>query len=176
MNQTRRAPMGRAAALALGLALIASTGAGETKQFATAPPIASGPLSAEVAEAVDTVFGEKLRSGFGQPEQIEALWRLGHSGDVRLAWMISDLMRFVGSPNLSALLSEVARALMGMEEGVPLEWGTMTDHLMAWDVPAPPGYLDAKRRIFTLVLPEWERIFVPGDVDWRYVSWGGGAD
>ncbi|MFT4585715.1 MAG: hypothetical protein ACI915_005416 [Gammaproteobacteria bacterium] len=22
-------------------------------------------------------------------------------------------------------------------------------------------------------MPEWERLFVPGDIDWRHVSWGG---
>jgi hypothetical protein len=44
---------------------------------------------------------------------------------------------------------------------------------MAWEVPDYPGYLDAKRAIFTGFIPGWERIFVEGDIDWRMVSWGG---
>ena len=44
---------------------------------------------------------------------------------------------------------------------------------MAWDIPAPPDYLDVKRVIFTNIVPGWERIFVEGDIDWRLVSWGG---
>jgi hypothetical protein len=49
----------------------------------------------------------------------------------------------------------------------------ITDYLIAWDIPAPPGYLDVKRTIFTAIVPGWERIFVEGDIDWRLVSWGG---
>ena len=44
---------------------------------------------------------------------------------------------------------------------------------MAWDIPAPPGYLTYKRQIFTSLIPGWENIFVEGDIDWRHVSWGG---
>ena len=52
-------------------------------------------------------------------------------------------------------------------------WGIVTDHLIAWDIPAPPDYLEAKRAIFTSLVPGWDRIFVEGDIDWRLVSWGG---
>ena len=52
-------------------------------------------------------------------------------------------------------------------------WGNVTDHLIAWDIPAPPDYLGYKRAIFTNIVPEWDRIFVEGDIDWRHVSWGG---
>jgi hypothetical protein len=41
-------------------------------------------------------------------------------------------------------------------------------------VPAPPGYVTAKKRLFTLVEPGWEPLFDETDrVDWRHVSWGG---
>ena len=45
--------------------------------------------------------------------------------------------------------------------------------MMAWDIPAYPGYLDDKRAIFTRYIPGWEQIFVPGDIDWHLVDWGG---
>ncbi len=49
----------------------------------------------------------------------------------------------------------------------------VTDHLIAWDIPAPPGYLDVKKAIFTRIEPGWEKLFVEGTIDWRHVSWGG---
>ena len=44
---------------------------------------------------------------------------------------------------------------------------------MAWDIPAPPDYLRAKKTIFTTVVSTWDKIFVKGNIDWRHVSWGG---
>ena len=35
------------------------------------------------------------------------------------------------------------------------------------------NYLKYKRKIFTNLIPGWEKIFVKGDIDWRHVSWGG---
>ena len=52
-------------------------------------------------------------------------------------------------------------------------WGSVTDHLIAWDIPAPPEYLATKRAIFTGIVPGWDKIFIEGDIDWRLVSWGG---
>jgi len=54
----------------------------------------------------------------------------------------------------------------------------VTDHLIAWDLPAPPGYQGMKRRLFLLIEPGWEPFFNDEDaaIDWRWVSWGGCAD
>ena len=162
-----------------GLALFASTCGGQTtpgdqsQGFGTPPAVQSGPLSADLADAVDVAFGENLRSGRWGEQQAEGLRRIAQSGDVRLVWIISDLMRFAGNPSLNALLATAASQLMDDAPGVGRDWGTMIDHLIAWDVPAPPGYLEIKRGIYTHVLPEWEPLFVPGDIDWRHVSWGG---
>lgn len=147
--------------------------AGKDKDFGTPPAIASGPLSAELQQAIDIAFGESLRSGVFGVEQIDALQRIADSKDVRVAWIISDLMRFVSSQQLMATLSATAGKLMDVELNIMTAWGDTTDHLIAWDVPAPPGYLDVKRNIFTMVLPEWEDLFAEGDIDWRHVSWGG---
>ncbi len=46
--------------------------------------------------------------------------------------------------------------------------------LIAWDLPAFPGYLDVKRALFTTLEPRWEPFFdEAADVDWRHVGWGG---
>ena len=48
---------------------------------------------------------------------------------------------------LAALLAAAATELLGVRVDPGNPWGVMTDHLIAWDVPAPPGYLPVKRRI-----------------------------
>jgi len=143
--------------------------------FAEAPAAPSGPLAPELAADIEIVFGDNLRAGGWGQEQSAALQRIARSGDPRVAWIISDLMRIVSDPGLAALLTVAASELVGVRIGPGNAWGELTDHLIAWDTPAPPGYLAVKRRIYTLVVPQWERIFTPGDVDWRHVSWGGVA-
>ena len=51
----------------------------------------------------------------------------------------------------------------------------VTDHLIAWDLPAPPGYRELKGRLFLAVEPGWAPFFADADaeIDWRLVSWGG---
>ena len=145
---------------------------GSTRDFGEAPAVPRGDLSAELKSAIDTAFGDLANTGWGPP-QIEALALITESGDVRIAWLISDLSRLVTDRGLAAVLSESAGRLMGIEIGLGDHWGTMVDHLIAWDIPAPPGYLDVKRRIYGLMLPRSDELFLPGDIDWRHVSWGG---
>ena len=146
---------------------------GMVRDFGKAPKIPGGALSPELAAAIDVAFGANLRDGVWGPEQDEALLTIARSKDPRAGWIISDFMRIVPSARLSALLAAAATELLGVAIDPRNPWGAVTDHLIAWNVPAPPGYLEVKRRIYTLVVPEWERLFTPGDIDWRHVSWGG---
>ncbi len=154
-------------------ALIKRIPRGKSQDFGQAPVIPSGTLSPELTAAVEAVFGETLGTEQWAEDAIGALRTVAQSGDPRLAWIVSDLMRIVTDPSLNAILSAVAGELMGIEVDPQNPWGMVTDHLIAWDVPAPPDYLRFKRHIFTLVEPAWKRIFIPGDIDWRHVSWGG---
>ena len=141
--------------------------------FGAPPPVPQGPLSEEMRSALQVAFVDPLQqSGWG-PSQTEALIKVSESGDPRLAWLISDLMRFAGSSQVNAMLALAASDLLGKDLQTRNAWGTVTDHLIAWDIPAPPGYLEIKRAIFTTLIPGWDRIFVEGDIDWRLVSWGG---
>ncbi|MEL6548854.1 MAG: DUF3179 domain-containing (seleno)protein [Pseudomonadota bacterium] len=143
------------------------------ERFGTPPAIPTGPLSPEVEDAIRVVFVDSLeRSRWGEPEQ-EALAVIAASGDPRLAWIIADMMRFTWRLGFDNALAQAASALTGLEFNRPRRWGILTDHLIAWDIPAPPDYLDTKRAIFTRFLPGLEGIFVEGDLDWRIVSWGG---
>ncbi len=146
---------------------------GAPKAFGAAPKVPTGPLSNEVKQAIDIAFGESLRSGTWGPEQREALRIFAESSDPRLAWILSDVLRIAGAFRLIAELSDTASSLLGVEFNRRNAWGDVTDHLIAWDIPAPPDYLKVKRNIYTVIVPEWEKIFVEGDIDWRHVSWGG---
>ena len=103
--------------------------------------------------------------------------RVGESGDIRLAWMIVDMMRFV-APGRSgvhgALVTAFAR-LTGQPEDAVDFWVKASNHLLANDVPAPDGYRQWKGRVYTWFVEEWAPFFDDADaeVDWRLISWGG---
>ena len=141
--------------------------------FGEPPNVPQGALDDDVQQAVDTVFKDSLANGAWGPDQSQALEIIAESKDPRLAWLISDLMRFITQRNLMMSLSDAAAALLGIEFSDDNYWGKTTDHLMAWDIPAPPNYLEYKKTVFTSLVPGWDKIFTEGNIDWRHVSWGG---
>ena len=145
---------------------------GSVRDFGPAPAIPSGPLNTEVQAAVETVFIEGIEAGWGI-EQDRALDVIKESKDPRLAWSVADLLRFAPGGPLGNDLSITIKQLLNFDRGEVSVWNDATNRLMAWNIPEPPNYLKYKRSIFTTVSPEWEPIFVKGDIDWRFVSWGG---
>jgi len=143
------------------------------EQFGKPPAIPEGPLSEALQSAVQVAFVESMERSTWGSDQTTALGEISASKDPRLAWIISDLMRFAPDQQLNAELANAASNVLGIELPNGNHWGIITDHLIAWDIPAPPDYLQAKRAIFTSVIPGWDKIFVEGDIDWRHVSWGG---
>lgn len=143
------------------------------EEFGEPPAIPEGPLPASLKAAVEVAFIEAMDRGTWGNDQIVALEEISQSGDPRLAWIVSDLMRFVSGRELNAALAITASRLLGKDLQDAYHWGAITDFLIAWDIPAPPDYLRAKRAIFTNAVPGWEKIFVEGNIDWRLVSWGG---
>jgi hypothetical protein len=158
----------------LALTGVATQARSGVESFGEAPQAPAGPLSVELERDVLAVFGPNLRDGPWGEEQVAALQRVASSGDTRLGWLLSDLMRVTGGYEQVIQLTDAATELLGIEGLNPRNpWGRTTDHLIAWDIPAPPGYLELKRGIYTLVEPEWSKLFVEGEVDWRLVTWGG---
>ncbi len=141
--------------------------------FGAPPDVAEGPLTEGLEIAVRMAFVNSVEQRQWGRDQATALTEIAASGDPRLVWHIADLMRFSTGPGLTSLLHGAASELLGKELAAQNPWGTVTDHLIAWDIPAPPGYLEVKRAIFTGMIPGWEKIFIEGDIDWRLVSWGG---
>ncbi len=143
------------------------------EEFGTPPDVPTGPLSEDMQRAVRVVFMDSLeQSAWGRDQSI-ALQEIADSKDPRLAWIISDMMRFTWRASFDDALAAAASELLQFEYKTIQRWGEITDHLIAWDIPAPPDYLDAKRAIFTQFVSGWENIFVEGEIDWRLVSWGG---
>jgi hypothetical protein len=143
------------------------------EEFGKPPAVPVGPLSEQLQSAVTVAFVDSMAQSDWQEEQTIALGEIVTSKDPRIAWLIADMMRFITSRRFNKELADAASALLGIEPPTRDHWGVITDHLIAWDIPAPPDYLPVKRAIFTTLVPGWERIFVEGDIDWRHVSWGG---
>lgn len=142
-------------------------------RFGTPPQIPSGALRQDVRRAIDVVFVEAPQARVWGDDQADALKVIAASGDPRFVWLISDFMRIAGSRDLMSSLAESADQLLGISLDRDNIWGDVVDHMIAWDIPAPPDYLEYKRNLYTVIVPEWEKLFSEGDIDWRHVSWGG---
>jgi hypothetical protein len=141
-----------------------------------APPTADEPLDPAASDALD-----RLVDAFtGGTLDADALTIVAASGDARLGWVISDMLRFAGGGSTAVALVEAFTELTGVD---PLSderfgsapWLAVTNLLIAWDLPAPPGYRETKAELFLPVEPAWGPFFADADaaIDWRLVSWGG---
>jgi len=143
------------------------------ERFGSPPTVPEGPLGEDLHRAVASVFNEAtLTTGMGRDQFLD-LETIAESKDPRLAWLVSDLMRFAGQDDLGEALNSTAGNLLNIDLSGYRAWGDVTDHLIAWNIPEPPNYLNFKREVFTSLVPGWDRIFTEGDIDWRHVSWGG---
>ncbi len=149
---------------------------GSGYQFPPAPRLVDRRVGRQVRDDV----GSLVRSFVGGSVDREALNGVAASGDARLAWLVSDLLRFVQSDAEEGRLVAAFERLTGVDpradpsfrEG---SWQSVTNHLIAWDLPAPSEYRERKEELFSAVEPGWKPFFADrdSDVDWRLVSWGG---
>ena len=105
---------------------------------------------------------------------------LADSQDPRLAWILSDLLRFFYTGDIhDAAVSSFERLTGVTLNDDPVadlsRWQSVTDHLIAWDLPAFDDYEEYKKRLFLRIEPRWQPLFADpdADIDWRLVSWGG---
>ena len=143
------------------------------KRFGERPAVPNGELSDALKEAAQTAFVDPVTSSGWGEDQENALLQIADSKDPRMVWLITDLMRFIRSPDLMQALADTAGEILGINYENNNFWGKTTDHLIAWKIPAPPGYLAIKRTIYTSIEPEWVKIFTEGSINWTHVSWGG---
>ena len=141
--------------------------------FGSPPEIPEGPITPDLAAALDVAFVDFFDARQWGPDQQVALEQIVQAGDPRAAWLLSDMMRFTYNTEFDLELAVATSRLLGVDIRTLNHWGELTDYLIAWDMPSFPGYLDYKRAIFTGFIRGWEDLMVEGDIDWRLVSWGG---
>ncbi len=146
-------------------ALVSSRG----RRFPPAPEVPEGPLSPEAAAAVEDLLEGLSSRGIDS----DAIATLADGGDSRVLWFLRDLLRFSREADREAIMDAFDR-LTGTT--LPREhYNEIADHLIAWDLPAPPGYTEMKRRAYVIIEPGWAPFFdaEPSKIDWRLVEWGG---
>lgn len=164
--------------LSAGVVPVAATAQAELpdyviEAFGQPPVVPDGPLAPDLIAALERAMEINADQAGWDLIDTEAFAVIGASGDPRVAWLITDMMRFTWRPEVFVELRDAAVEILGVEPQTFRPRAEISDHLMAWEVPAYPGYLEQKRQIFTSYLPGLEEILVEGDIDWRMVSWGG---
>ncbi len=146
--------------------------------YPAAPETNDGPLPPRLDRATATLMRAATAGGVDE----DALEVVSGSGDARLAWYVSDLLRFVqggeGEEDLVAAFERLTAIDPRADpEFTESPWSSVTNHLIAWDLPAPPAYRERKSILFLSVEPGWEPFFADAgsEIDWRLVSWGGVA-
>lgn len=141
----------------------------DRQSFPAAPAFRSGPLAAEVLHAVSLVAPSLRERIFPRA----AVQTIVASGDGRMAWYLHDLIRFMTRGTM-AELSAAFETLTGATLP-PASFSAMGDRVIAWNLPAPPGYREMKRDLYLLIEPRWAPFFADADsaIDWRLVGWGG---
>ncbi len=138
-------------------------------------PAADDQSPAAADEAIDAILTSVGEGAFDFLNVNE----LGTVGDPRHAWFIADLLRFYGGEPAQQLRNSFERmtgvSLGGDPDAAFSPWNSATNHLIAWDTPAYPGYQEDKAGIFLLLEEGWTPFFTDedADIDWRYLSWGG---
>ena len=137
----------------------------------TSQPLPAGPLEATTRSGLDELLDDAFTDDF----DITYLTRVVEGGDLRAAWVISDLLRFYQTGPPRDELVWAFTQLTG-EEFVPgeVDFVWTTNALMRRDVPVFEGYAELKKDLFADLDPRWARLFGPPDrMDWRSVTWGG---
>ena len=134
------------------------------------PDVPDGPLTEAVSADLDALFGT-----VGTEIDNDAIRRIGASGDVRLAWLMSDLLRFLGPGGSQDVVREAFSQLTGLSVSEFNPWGESVDLLLARDLAEPPRYRELKGLLFTAIDDRWAPFFAAGDseIDYRILNWGG---
>jgi len=143
--------------------------------FPEAPAVPSGPPEPALVEALDSLF-----STLTTAIDIAAIDRIAELGDPRATWLLADLLSVLGAGNARSIslnaFERLTGAVLDDDPVAALSPGlSISDHLIAWDLPALEGYQDWKAQLFLLIEPRWEPFFddADADIDWRHIGWGG---
>ena len=156
-------------AIATETATIAARKDKQGQAFPPSPSVRQDALSPEVQQALAEVALALRERRFPSA----AVKGIGASGDARLGWVLYDLLRFAGRDTVGEVVSAFEKLTSAPLPTEPFT--AMGDRLLAWDLPAPPGYREMKRDLFLFIEPKWEPFFADAAsaIDWRQVGWGG---
>ncbi|MEM1373222.1 MAG: DUF3179 domain-containing (seleno)protein [Pseudomonadota bacterium] len=135
--------------------------------------ILDGALDPTTRRALDTLLIRAKDQADWNPSDQAAADALIAANDPRTIWTIADLQRFAWRPEFSAMLTRVSKAILETDFAGHLPRERTLNTLIAWDMPAYPGYLAHKKAIYTHYLPGLDHLFTEGDIDWQLVDWGG---
>jgi hypothetical protein len=140
--------------------------------FPPTPETAVGPIDPSAEAELEALLASALSGTF----ESESIDQIVAAGDARVAWAFADLLRFI---QFGAPAQQLEAGFEGLT-GVTIAGGDRPgfvpafDHLLAWDLPAWPGYQDFKRDLYTAIGPGWLPFFEENvAIDWRPVTWGG---
>ncbi len=144
--------------------------AGTARTFPPAPAAPTGPLHPDDELTIETMLGS-LEVGFGSG----VVSALEVHADPRVLWVLADFLRFTQGSTLGLTMERTVENIAGVDIADSRPWADLTDHLIAWDVPAPPGYPAFKGALLTAVDERWAFLFADPDatIDYRLLSWGG---
>lgn len=142
------------------------------KPFPAAPAVAQGAQGAP-SPALTKALADGAAAMRERRFPVEAVRAIGASGDARWGWYLHDLLRFAGGTAGDEVVLAFEKLTGSTLAGEPFT--AMGDRLLAWDLPAPPGYRELKRDLYLLIEPKWEPFFADtkSAIDWRKVGWGG---
>jgi hypothetical protein len=174
-----------AALVAVGLALGACLPADDT----ASPPTTQGSVTGTVPPAPVSVTGAevpvtdevqaataRLVASGARGAALPEVDRLAMSGDLRQAWVLADLLRFQHATSRDLLVDGLGRLTGHHVPPDAAAWRRYTEVLLHWEVPAPPGFLDAKRTLYSEIDPAWSALFdAEASLDWLRVTWSGVA-
>ena len=143
------------------------------EEFGAPPTVPHGVLAAPLTQAIEDIVALSFQQADWNPADLAAFNKVAGARDPRVVWTLVDMQRFAWRPQFRAALARVAEDLLGASFAGRRQRAATIDALIAWDMPAYPGYLDHKRRVFTHYVPGWDKIFVEGQIAWHLVDWGG---
>ena len=146
--------------------------AGVAQSFPPAPVAGDGPLAPQVTEAIELMIG---LAQLGFEPSLAA--QLADPNDARVLWLIADWLLFTQGGPVGGALLDAAETTAGVEFDESRPWNDLTNHLLAWDLPAPPDYATYKAGLYTSIDPRWAFVFADpaATLDYRQVAWGGVA-
>jgi Ca2+-binding RTX toxin-like protein len=101
------------------------------KEFGQPPVIPAGPISDGLLAAMQLAFVDSFTQSSWEEAQSSALAEIVASNDPRLAWLISDMMRFVSGGSLNQTLTAAAADLLNIDPPAQNQWDNITNHLTA---------------------------------------------